>query len=45
MWHNSPTVKIVLAVIFLALVVDLAVAAIFGCAGLPDGGARRASSD
>jgi uncharacterized membrane protein len=33
MWHNSPTVKIVLAVIFLALVVDLAVSAIFGAAG------------
>ena len=30
MWHNSPTVKIILAVIFLALIVDLAVAAIFG---------------
>lgn len=31
-WHNSPTVKIVLAVIFLALIVDLAVAAVFGSA-------------
>ena len=30
MWHNSPTVKIILAVIFLALVVDLAVSAIWG---------------
>lgn len=29
-WHHSPTVKIVLAVIFLALIVDLAVSAIFG---------------
>jgi uncharacterized membrane protein len=33
MWHNSPTVKIVLAVIFLALVVDLAVSAIWGAQG------------
>lgn len=32
MWHNSPTVKIILAVIFLALVVDLAVSAVFGAA-------------
>ncbi len=33
MWHNSPTVKIVLAVIFLALVVNLAAAAIWGPSG------------
>ncbi len=33
MWHNSPTVKIVLAVIFLALVVDLAVSVLIGPAG------------
>jgi uncharacterized membrane protein len=32
MWHNSPTVKIILAVVFLALIVDLAVSAIFGAA-------------
>jgi uncharacterized membrane protein len=29
-WHHSPTVRIILAVIFLALVVDLAVSAVFG---------------
>lgn len=33
MWHNSPTIKIVLAVIFLALIVDLAAVAIWGTQG------------
>ncbi|MDE1865691.1 MAG: hypothetical protein KGH94_03605 [Candidatus Micrarchaeota archaeon] len=33
MWHNSPTVKILLAIVFLALVVDLAVTVFFGPAG------------
>lgn len=33
MWHNSPTVKIILAVIFLALVADLALSVLFGAQG------------
>ena len=30
MWHRSPTVKIILAVMFLAIVVDLAAQLVFG---------------